>query len=235
MAEHDPGGARTSAARFDETFGVGRQESWTNPADPQRRVAEALRRLVHRSVAYDGRPADWAAWATTLEGLLEGPEPSAGATRYDPAEMHGVDQGRARPNSRGTHPLMGVANPAAPPLIVGHDDDGVFADLTYDARFEGLSGFVQGGFIAAGFDLLLAQAVSFSGSGGVTASLTVNYRKLTPIGVPLRYEGRCIRIEGRKLYPEGRLCRADDGTVMAEAEGLFIKPRLPIYDGAPNE
>ena len=77
--------------------------------------------------------------------------------------------------------------------------------------------------------VLLAQAVAFAGVGGVTASLTVNYRKLTPIGVPLRYQGRCVRIDGRKVYPEGRLCRVDDGAVMAEAEGLFLKPRLPIY------
>lgn len=216
-------------ARFAVTFGVDGADTWADPADPRRRVAEALRKLTVRAVAYDGRPADWTEWAERLEALLHGPEPVAAASRYDPAEFHGVDQGRARPNSRGTHPLMGVANPVAPPLHIGYDEGSVFADIVYDARYEGLGGYVQGGFIAAGFDLLLAQSVSHAGAGGVTASLTVSYRQLTPIGVPLRYGARCERIDGRKVYPRGTLTRLDDGTVTAEAEGLFIKPRTPIY------
>jgi acyl-coenzyme A thioesterase PaaI-like protein len=125
---------------------------------------------------------------------------------------------------------MGVANAVSPPLFVGYDDDGVHADVTYDARHEGLFGFVQGGFIAAAFDLLLGQAIARGGGRGVTASLNVNYRVPTPIGEPMQYRAQFERIDGRKAYARGQLIKLADRTVTAEADGLFVAPRQPLYD-----
>ena len=216
---------------FDEFHRAVVGGSWADTANPQRRVADALRRLSHRSVVY--RPevdlAEWAALADRLESLLEGDDPAADVSRYDPADTYNMETKEVRPNSRGTHPLMGVANPVSPPLLVGFDDAGVFADATYDARHEGLFGYVQGGFIAAAFDVMLGQAVAHRGGRGVTASLSVSYRIPTPIGRPLRYRAELERIDGRKAYSRGQLVRVDDGAVTAEAEALFVMPRQPLY------
>jgi acyl-coenzyme A thioesterase PaaI-like protein len=216
---------------FDEFFTAVTGGSWADPTDPHRRVADALRRLSHRSVVYqpDRDHGEWAALADRLESLLDGDDPAAHASRYDPADTYNVDTKEVRPNSRGTHPLMGVANPVSPPLLVGFDDEGVYADVTYDARHEGLFGFVQGGFIAAAFDVMLGQAVAHRGGRGVTASLTVSYRVPTPIGEPLRYRGELERIDGRKAYSRGQLIRVADGLVTAEADALFVMPRQPLY------
>jgi acyl-coenzyme A thioesterase PaaI-like protein len=205
---------------------------WSDPADPRRRVADALRRLTLRSVVrHPGRDQrEWAALAEQLEALLTGPDPAASATRYDPDDLALADFARVRPNSRGTHPLMGYANAVAPPLQISFDGTTVIADVVYDARHEGLGGFVQGGFIAAAFDLLLAQAVSRGGGRGVTASLTVNYKALTAIGQPFQYRAAMDRADGRKAYSEGSLVRLSDGVVTATATGLFISPRRPIAD-----
>ena len=217
---------------FEQFFDAVTGGSWADPRDPQRRVADALRRLSHRSVVHepDRDPDELATLADRLDALLDGPDPDAAASRYDPADMYDVRTHRVRPNSRGTHPLMGVANAVSPPLLVGFDDDGVFADVLYDARHEGLYGFVQGGFIAAAFDLILGQAVARRGGRGVTASLNVTYRVPTPIGQPLQYRGQFVRIDGRKAYSRGQLVRLADDVITAEADALFVTPRQPLYE-----
>ena len=217
---------------FEQFFDAVTGGSWADPGDPQRRVADALRRLTHRSVVHqpDRDPDELITLAERLEALLDGPDPGASTSRYDPADMYDVQTHRVRPNSRGTHPLMGVANAVSPPLLVGFDDDGVFADVLYDARHEGLYGFVQGGFIAAAFDVMLGQAVARVGGRGVTASLTVTYRVPTPIGQPLQCRGQFVRADGRKAYSRGQLVRLADEMIMAEADALFVTPRQPLYD-----
>ena len=217
---------------FDEFFDAVAGGSWADPTDPHRRVADALRRLTHRSVVHEpGRDHDeWADLADRLEALLDGPDPDPTVSRYEPADIYDIENQRVRPNSRGTHPLMGIANAISPPLLVGFDDTGVFADVVYDARHEGLFGYVQGGFIAAAFDLMLGHAVARLGGRGVTASLSVSYRVPTPIGEPLQYRGEFLRIEGRKAYSKAHLVRLADGVVTAEADGLFVTPRQPLYE-----
>lgn len=217
---------------FEQFFDAVTGGSWADPADPHRRVADALRRLSHRSVVHqpDRDPNELATLADRLEALLDGPDPDAVASRYDPGDMYDMQTHRVRPNSRGTHPLMGLANAVSPPLLVGFDDDGVYADVVYDARHEGLYGFVQGGFIAAAFDLLAGQAVARVGGRGVTASLDVSYRVPTPIGQPLQYRAQMVRLEGRKAYSKAQLVRLADDVVTAEASALFVTPRQPLYE-----
>jgi acyl-CoA thioesterase FadM len=49
----------------------------------------------------------------------------------------------------------------------------------------------------------------------------VRYRQPTPLHQRLRFEGELVRAEGRKIFTVGR-CMRQDGTVTAEADGLFI-------------
>ncbi|MGH3974155.1 MAG: PaaI family thioesterase [Pseudonocardiaceae bacterium] len=62
-----------------------------------------------------------------------------------------------------------------------------------------------------------------------TASLTVNYRKITPVGVELEVEASIDRIDGRKVWASGRLRRGDEELV--DAVGLFILLRPESTDG----
>ena len=56
----------------------------------------------------------------------------------------------------------------------------------------------------------------------MTGRLSINYRSPTPLDTPLRWEGTMDRVDGRKIYTSGRVFNADTGTLLAEAEGLFI-------------
>jgi acyl-CoA thioesterase FadM len=75
--------------------------------------------------------------------------------------------------------------------------------------------------LAAAFDELLGMTQSLSGQPGMTGTLTVRYRRPTPLHHDLRFEGTLERVEGRKIFTRGR-CFAGE-TLTAEAEGLFVR------------
>lgn len=129
-------------------------------------------------------------------------------------------------------PIVGPANPVAPPLRVEVRAGTVIATGTFGDAYEGPPGCVHGGFIAASFDEVLGFAQSMSGRPGMTGRLTVAYRSPTPLHRPLRFEGRVDRVDGRKIFTSASLHQ--DGVLCAEAEGLFISVDSAVF-AALNE
>src|SRR5581483_9517480 len=117
-------------------------------------------------------------------------------------------------------PIIGKANPIAPPLELEVADGIVRGRVTFGAAYEGPPGHVHGGHIAAAFDEVLGMAQSLGGQPGMTGTLTVRYRNPTPLYTELRFEGRLDRVEGRKIFTTGRLYNGE--TLTAEADGIFI-------------
>lgn len=117
-------------------------------------------------------------------------------------------------------PMLGRANPLAPPIELWVEDGHMLGRATFGAAYEGPPGCVHGGYIAAAFDEMLGSTQSLSGSPGMTGRLTVHYRSPTPLLTELRFDGTLDRVEGRKIYTSGRLYAGD--RLCAEAEGLFI-------------
>lgn len=117
-------------------------------------------------------------------------------------------------------PMLGRANPLAPPVELAFDDGRILGTATFGAAYEGPPGCVHGGYIAAAFDEVLGSTQSLSGSPGMTGRLTVHYRSPTPLHTELRFEGTLDRVDGRKIHTSGRLWAGE--VLCAEAEGLFI-------------
>lgn len=117
-------------------------------------------------------------------------------------------------------PLVGSASPMAPPLRYEVHDDRVVALGAFGAAHEGPPGYVHGGWVALAFDEALGMANAVSGHPGMTARLTVRYRRPTPLRTPLHLEARTDRVDGRRITTVATL-RAGDA-VTAEAEGLFV-------------
>jgi acyl-CoA thioesterase FadM len=68
------------------------------------------------------------------------------------------------------------------------------------------------------------ELLGFAQQGpGFTATLTIRYLRPTPLNRRLTLRAFVERIDGRKRTIRGS-CELD-GTVLAEAEGLFIAPR----------
>lgn len=205
--------------------------SWEDPDDPDHRLARAIVQIIAFSLDHERS-------SEARDELLEAIEPLAAkcaatpkATRYRPQDH---PSGRTvRPNATGMHPLAGPANAVAPSISLHREGDRAFGDVVYDLRFEGLPGLVQGGFIAAGFDLIVGQAVALAGSGGMTGSLSIRYETPTPLYEPLQYSSWFDRRDGRKTFGRAQLVVVETGRVCATAEGVFIAPRAAT--GADNE
>jgi acyl-coenzyme A thioesterase PaaI-like protein len=117
-------------------------------------------------------------------------------------------------------PVMGKANPLAPPIMVRLDGDQIVGTATFGSAYEGPPGCVHGGYIAAAFDEVLGTAQSISGAPGMTGRLTIHYRSPTPLHDEVRFEGWMESVSGRKILTKGRLLHGD--VLCAEAEALFI-------------
>lgn len=124
-----------------------------------------------------------------------------------------------------TSPMIGYANPISPPVEVWavHGEDGqreIRGRVTFDYPFEGPPTCVHGGVIAELFDELLGLSNILVGVGAMTGTLTIRYRRPTPLLAPLELAARHTGREGRKVFAWGGLYH--DGELTAEAEGVFI-------------
>lgn len=117
-------------------------------------------------------------------------------------------------------PTIGLGNPIAPPLAMRIDGEDVVGTGTYGRQYEGPPGHVHGGQVAAAFDEVLGMAQSRTGRAGMTGTLTIRYRKPTPLYTELVFRGRVDRVEGRKLFTSGTVHAGE--TLCAEAEAIFI-------------
>lgn len=196
-----------------------------DPADARLRLAAAARLII----------AELASSTATDEAFTAACELVEQAASVLGERTHGRDYKGAEaslaeiPDSSflDFSPFVGWLNPLAPPISAKVVDGVVVGEVQYGDAYEGPPGCVHGGFIAAGFDEMLGFAQSLSGQPGMTGRLVVSYRSPTPLHRPLRYEGRVIRVEGRKIFTEATLHHGD--TLCAEAEGLFISMKPQVF------
>ncbi len=121
--------------------------------------------------------------------------------------------------------VVGLRNPVAPPLVLGYHPDAtgeVWSDFHLGAAYEGPPGNVHGGVLALVLDQMLGESAGAGGKPGMTGTLTLTYRRPTPLG-DLRTEAWIERSEGIKTWAKGHIIGPEGVTV--EAEGLFILPR----------
>lgn len=188
----------------------------TVPEDAATRLADATRLLMDAVVRTDIDDAERLAAADAIEQLAL--ELSASLRDTMPWPAPDAMRRGVRPHS----PVIGRANPYAPPMTVEPaPDGGVEGVVTMQPIHEGPPGAVHGGLVATLLDQMLGHAIAAAGVGGMTAELTVRYRRPTPYGVPLVVRARHERTDGRRIYARGELLAGD--TVTAEAEGLFIR------------
>jgi acyl-coenzyme A thioesterase PaaI-like protein len=194
------------------------EEALSPRRESLKELADATRALVDRLVATDA-PDDVIAAATQ--------EVAAAAARFEgfhQGSLYGFSEmanaGKREDPLYDHSPLIGIANPLAPPMRIREEDGIIVAEVTFGQAYEGPPGCVHGGYVAAAFDELLGATQSLSGAPGMTGTLTIRYESPTPLQQPLRMEGRLVGVERRKIFTEGT-CFAGD-RVTATAKGTFI-------------
>jgi len=192
-----------------------------------RNVADAVRELIERMVATQAPPEVFHGVADDLRAvaarLAEYPQ---GPLYFGYAEAANADT-VAGPFDNS--PLLGKANPLAPPLHLAVEGDRVRGTATFGSAYEGPPGCVHGGFVAAAFDELLGLAQTIGGNPGMTGRLIVHYRTPTPLRTELRLEGWIERVDGRKTICHGTIHAGD--RLCAESEGLFVAVDRTKFEG----
>lgn len=100
--------------------------------------------------------------------------------------------------------------------------DRCWTELTLPERFEGWEGIAHGGVLCTILDEVMAWAVVDHDLWGVTARLSVDFRRPVPIGRPLRAEGRVAAVRRRLVDTEGTIHDLADGTLLARAQATFV-------------
>lgn len=121
-------------------------------------------------------------------------------------------------------PAAGEGNPIAPPLNVRRTDNGVKAELELGRAYEGPPGYVHGGVTALLLDETLGRAAVEAGRFGMTAVLTLRYRRPIPLRTPILLQAAVSDTQERSTTVTGTVTTQDDpDTTLVEATGLFIQ------------
>lgn len=203
-------------------------------------AAAALRRLTALLLAQEQQQPvveemlrSFPEWERALAATAPADQrPRVGDSEHDPARRVYLDHA--------FH--IGAYNPAFPEYVFDTvDPASATGRVTFPVNFEGPPGLVHGGFLGVFFDCVVQQHSCAAGVTGKTRSLTITYRRPTPLLTELGFAiARTVTeagIESTALLRHGEevLCRAVVATVAASPERLtgtrFGRRRAP---GAPT-
>jgi acyl-coenzyme A thioesterase PaaI-like protein len=106
-------------------------------------------------------------------------------------------------------------------LDIRNDGDVTYVDFTPDESWQGFGGVVHGGLVATVLDEVMAWELYGYDDFAVTGRMEITYRKLVPVGQPLRASAKLVQDRGRAKKVHGEI-RDKDGALLASAESLFI-------------
>lgn len=206
-------------------FRIGEPPEATEEYVIRRRIGAALKQITDRMIRADASSADLEFVAAALESVAEktggfGRRSQAGiyerffdrtATHQDVLDI--VDY----------EIFTGLSTPISPPMTLWLDGDVVRGKANLGLTFQGPPGRVHGGVIAAMMDVLLAKTQDLSRTMGVTGTLNLRFIRATPLKTDIDMEARILRVDGRKLYCEGKFIVNGETTV--HAEGIWIAMR----------
>lgn len=115
----------------------------------------------------------------------------------------------------------GPANRRGLHLDIRNDGVETYVEFTADESWQGFGGVVHGGLVATVLDEVMAWELYGYDDFAVTGRMELTYRKLVPVGQPLRASAKLIQNRGRAKKVHGEL-RGPDNELLATADSLFV-------------
>jgi acyl-coenzyme A thioesterase PaaI-like protein len=128
-----------------------------------------------------------------------------------------------------------------------HSQGGMcWTELTLSDRFEGWNGIAHGGIVATILDEVMAWSLIDHDAWGLTARMTVDFKRPVPIGTPVRGEGWVVETRRRLLRTAGQIVSVGDDELLATAEGTYlaapeerkrelkVRYRFRLFDDTPD-
>jgi hypothetical protein len=186
-----------------------------------RRLTGLLLSLEHEHPTVDAMVAQIAEWEREL----------APAAPSDPTPRIGP-QGTEHQRVYLDHAFdIGAYNPCFPEYSFDHlDADTASGRVTFPVVYEGPPGLVNGGFLAVFFDCVTQHQSCASGRTGKTRSLTVTFRRPTPVLVEMGFDVVRAETDGR-VTSTARLLHGDEVLCIGEFSTAASSPdRLSVFD-----
>lgn len=118
--------------------------------------------------------------------------------------------------------VCGSRNESGLKLRYRAEGDRILTSFTGGAEHQGFPGVVHGGIISTMLDETMGRAPLVSRAWVMTGKLEVRYKAPAPIGQELLVSGWLTRSRRLSFETEGDV-RLADGTLLAEAKGLFLR------------
>jgi hypothetical protein len=119
---------------------------------------------------------------------------------------------------------VGAYNPAFPEYTFDHlDDETASGRVTFPLVYEGPPGLVNGGVLAVFFDCITQHQSCAARRTGKTRSLTVTFRRPTPILTELRFDIERSEHDGR-VTSTARLMLGDEVVCIGEFKTVATDP-----------
>jgi acyl-coenzyme A thioesterase PaaI-like protein len=97
-----------------------------------------------------------------------------------------------------------------------------WTELALDRRFEGWEGMIHGGILCTILDEVMAWALVGEDNWGVTARMSVEFRRPIEVGTPIRAEGWITRSRRRIVDTAARIVDPVTGSELATATGVYV-------------
>ncbi|OBG24720.1 hypothetical protein [Mycobacterium sp. 852002-51057_SCH5723018] len=183
-------------------------------AGAMRRISSLMLSLEHAHPAVDAMLAKFAEW----EGELGAAAPTDNAPRIgevpdDPRRVylnHATD--------------IGAYNPCFPEYRFDYlDAEKANGSVCFPLVYEGPPGLVHGGFLGVFFDCVIQHHNCVTGLSGKTRSLTVTFRRPTPLLTELRFDVARSQVE-RGVSSTARLLLDNEVLCTGEVDTLASPP-----------
>ena len=107
-------------------------------------------------------------------------------------------------------------------LVLHTDATGCRTEVTLDSRFQGWEGVVHGGILSTILDEVMGWSVIGRGTWGVTARMTVDFKRPVMVGRRVRAEGE-VTSESRRIFrTAARIVDGESGEILATGEGTYL-------------
>ncbi len=183
--------------------------------EQRRAVADRLRVLAGRLATDELAPERLAALSAALE---------AAEAAFDPVAPERTAFARSFAGTADAHPLGAGTSGVYPPFAFEEGDGVLVARIDFGPAWEGPPDLVHGGFLAAGFDMVLSAMAHRVLGHAVTRRLQVRYLRPTFWRSSLRYEVTADEPVGRLLDLRGVLFADDQVTMRASAQFASVDP-----------
>jgi acyl-coenzyme A thioesterase PaaI-like protein len=102
------------------------------------------------------------------------------------------------------------------------DGERCWTDLAIPNRFQGWDEIAHGGIVATILDEVMAWSLVDHDNWGLTARMTIDFKRPVPLERPVHAEGWVTEVRRRLITTAGRIVDQATGDVLATADATYV-------------